>query len=227
MERMKILFSILERGRGKSYLEFLKGKQIHFHFQTVGVGTAPSEMMDIFGLGTNDKDILISLATESTVNGFLQEFGQSFSGVSGYRGLTMVTSLSAINRITAEIVTRMSADTVEKGDTAMTKKESKNQESKYSLLLISVNQGYTDRVMQTARQAGATGGTVIRARLANAELIEPFVDSPMEEEREIITILVSDKICSSIMNQVNAEFGMNTEARGTLCAIPVEKAFKI
>lgn len=222
MEQMKILLSILERGKGKAYLEFLKKKNVFFHFQTVGVGTAPTEMMDIFGLGTNDKDILISFANETTVNGFLNEFGQSFGGVSGYRGLTMITSLSAVNRITAEIVNRMSAESIEKGDNTMQKNE-----NKYSLILISVNQGYTDRVMQTARQAGATGGTVIRARQADAELLEQFTDSPMTEERDIITILVSDKVCAPIMEQVNAQFGMNTAARGTLCSIPVEKAFKI
>ena len=222
MERMKILLSILERGKGKSYLEFLKIKNILLHFQTVGVGTAPSEMMDIFGLGTNDKDILISLATEGATNGFLNEFGQSFGGVSGYRGLTMVTSLGAVNRITAEIVTRITPENIEKGETTMQKSD-----NKYSLILICVNQGYTDRVMQTAKAAGATGGTVIRARLADAALLEQFVDNSIEEERDIISILVPNTICAPIMEQVNEQFGMNTEARGTLCAVPIEKAFKI
>lgn len=222
MERMKVLLSILERGKGKAYLEFLKRKNILLHFQTVGVGTAPSEMMDIFGLGTNDKDVLISLSTESAMDGFLNEFGQSFGGVSGYKGLTMVTSLSAVNRITAEIVNRITPETTDKGESAMQKND-----NKYSLILICVNQGYTDRVMQTAKQAGATGGTVIRARLADAALLEQFVDSPIEEERDIISILVPNTICAPIMEQVNEQFGMNTEARGTLCALPIEKAFKI
>ena len=185
-------------------------------------GTAPSEMMDIFGLGTNDKDILISLATEGATNGFLNEFGQSFGGVSGYRGLTMVTSLGAVNRITAEIVTRITPENIEKGETTMQKSD-----NKYSLILICVNQGYTDRVMQTAKAAGATGGTVIRARLADAALLEQFVDNSIEEERDIISILVPNTICAPIMEQVNEQFGMNTEARGTFCAVPIEKAFKI
>lgn len=223
---MKILLTILERGKGKAYLDFLKQKNILFHFQTVGIGTAPSEMMDIFGLGTNDKDILISLAGEGTMNGLLNEFGQSFGGVSGYRGLTMVTSLTAVNRITAEIVNRMAAEPSEKGTEKGEEMMQKN-DNKYSLALICVNQGYTDRVMQTAKQAGATGGTVIRARLADGSLLEQFVDSAVEEERDIISILVPNTICANLLEQVNAQFGMNTDARGTVCAVPIEKAFKI
>ena len=45
------------------------------NFQNVGLGTAPTEMMDIFGLGTKEKDIVISLATENTVKDMMAEFG--------------------------------------------------------------------------------------------------------------------------------------------------------
>ena len=44
-------------------------------------------------------------------------------------------------------------------------------EFKYSLVLIAVNRGFTDSVMQTAKKAGATGGTVIKARHAEAEIV--------------------------------------------------------
>ena len=98
---------------------------------------------------------------------------------------------------------------------------------KHRLVLISVNQGYTDEVMQVAKQAGATGGTVIRGRLADAEKLEQFLEGKMEQEKDIIAILVPDSICGEIMENVNEAFGMNTPAQGIVCAAPVEKAFKI
>ena len=42
-------------------------------------------------------------------------------------------------------------------------------ESKLSLILITVNQGYTDDVMNPAKKPGATGSTVVHARWAGAE----------------------------------------------------------
>ena len=54
-----ILLSIVERDKGKKLIKELENLNIKVNLQSVGLGTAPTEMMDIFGLGTNDKDIII------------------------------------------------------------------------------------------------------------------------------------------------------------------------
>ena len=48
--------------------------------------------------------------------------------------------------------------------------ETKELLAKMGLILVSVNQGYTDAVMETAKASGAMGGTVLRARLVDAGL---------------------------------------------------------
>jgi hypothetical protein len=58
--RIMLIFSIITRGKAKKYMENLQNNGMGFNIQTNGIGTAPSEMMDIFGLGTNDKDIVIT-----------------------------------------------------------------------------------------------------------------------------------------------------------------------
>ena len=100
-------------------------------------------------------------------------------------------------------------------------------EVKYNLIFISVNQGYSETVMKTAKKAGATGGTVMRGRLAGSELLEGYDETEVTEEREIISILAPVSVCKEIMENVNAEFGLSSKAKGTVFALPVEKAFKI
>ena len=63
-------------------------------------------------------------------------------------------------------------------------------EHRHSLILIAVNQGYTDSVMKTARKAGATGGTVIKARLAEAQEIEAYANTMLNEEKEIFCLVL-------------------------------------
>ena len=46
MNKVKVLLSIIERGKGKEYIENLKAQNVKFNLQTVGHGTAPSEMKD-------------------------------------------------------------------------------------------------------------------------------------------------------------------------------------
>ena len=47
------------------------------------------------------------------------------------------------------------------------------------------------------------------------------------EEKEIILILAPASSAGEIMNEVNREHGLKTEAKGIVCAVPVEHALKI
>ena len=106
--RIIMLFSIITRGKARKYMSLLEANGIGFHFQTTAVGTAPSEMMDIFGLGSNDKDIVISLAPERVVAAYVQALSRGLNGNFEYGGLMLCVKLSAISRIGSEMVNRAS-----------------------------------------------------------------------------------------------------------------------
>jgi len=179
-------------------------------------------MMDIFGLGSNDKDIIFSYASERAVEDYLLENEKSIGASFRYRGLAMVLSFSAISRVVSRLISGNTSETNEKGAETVEKSE-----QKHSLILITLNHGYVDEVMEEAKKYGATGGTVIKARLADAESAEKLVGVDIAEEKEIVTILAPNSICGSIMENVNKKFGMRTDAKGVICSLPVDKAFKI
>ena len=224
LKRIVMLFSIIARGKAKRYMDALRNKGIEFHIQTTAVGTAPSEMMDIFGLGTNDKDIVVSLASEQLVDSYVTELTKNIGTNAGYGGLMMCFDLSAINRLTAELVMRANRGNSE---TEGEKKVKEANTNKHQLILITVNQGYTDAVMQTARKAGAMGGTVLRARLAGTERFEHFGSMVEQEEKEIVAILSPCGVAAEIMEEVNRAHGLKSEACGMIMALPVDKAYKI
>lgn len=216
-----ILLSIVERDKGKKLIKELEKINIRMNFQSVGFGTAPTEMMDIFGLGTNDKDIIISLGTENAVKNMMATFGTTFSSHSKYGGLMIILEVSAASRILTEILDFNNDKNTEKGDGAMKNEHHNN------LIVISVNEGYSDNVMQIARKAGATGGTVIKGRLAEVEQFAEMGKAELDGEREILCILAPQKTSRQIMIDVNKEFGLTSEANGIVFAIPTEKAYKI
>ena len=220
-KRPMILLSIVERDKGKKLIKELENINIKVNFQTVGFGTAPTEMMDIFGLGSNDKDIVISLGSEDAVKPMMANFGTIFASHSKYGGLMIVLKITAANRILTEILSRNSDKNLEKGNGAMKNEHHNN------LILISVNDGYSDDVMQIARKAGATGGTVIKGRLADIEQFADIVKKEVDGEREILCILAPLKTSAQIMEDVNEKFGLTSEANGIIVSIPTEKAYKI
>ena len=103
-KRPMILLSIVERDKGKKLIKELEDINVKINFQTVGFGTAPTEMMDIFGIGTNDKDIIISLGNKDIVENMMANFGTIFSSHSKYGGLMIIVKVSAANRILTEVL---------------------------------------------------------------------------------------------------------------------------
>lgn len=221
MERIKILAAITERGFGRELVEWMSKRGVGCQFRCRGQGTASSEMMDILGLGSSEKDIVISLGKQSAIEGVARELTDSMAVSRRWRGIMMLFSPNAVSNLAATILAMQETVLSKEGDEPM------KNEHKHSLVLIAVNQGYTDMVMQAARQAGATGGTIIKARLASDEAAEQFRGFNLQSEKEIVAILAADSIKEQVMNAVNSEYGMKTEAQGIVFSLPVDKAFKI
>lgn len=219
-ERMMLLLTITRRGEGTEIINTLTSHGVAWHFRAVGQGTASSEMMDILGIGSRDKDIVISLAAKRAAEQFAAEL-ESDPTRRGGHGIMMIFSLSAINNLTAVLAARAAKDiSVQEADKAM------KNEYKHSLVLIAVNRGCADDVMQVARGAGATGGTVIKANLADNDAGE-LLGVSLEEERDIVAIMVPDTIRDRLMEDINRELGMRTNAQAILCSVGVEKAMRI
>ncbi|MBO5339292.1 MAG: hypothetical protein J6A96_06290 [Clostridia bacterium] len=219
--RIVMILSIIRRGKSSQYIKTLNENDVVLHYQCVGEGTAPSEMLDILGLGSSEKDIMISFATQSTANRIATNLNKNLGTTLGYQGLFMIIPTNAFSRISAEIIKKNSNDYL-KGDG-----DKMSSEYKYSLILISVNRGYTDAVMQTAKFAGATGGTIIKARLAEADIVAAYANTILNEEKEIVAILAPDSVRNQILESVNSEFGLKSEAQGVVLSVPVDKVFKI
>lgn len=220
-KRPMVLLSIVELDKGQKLVKELKKINVRINFQSVGLGTAPTEMMDIFGLGTKDKDIIISIASESTVSDMVANFGETFESHSKYGGLMIILKASAANRILTEVISFNNGKYDAKGSGNMKNEHHNN------LIIISVNEGFSEDVMHVARKAGATGGTVIKGRLADFEQFAELGNSEMDGEREMLFILAPMKTSHQIMEEVNKEFGIKSDANGIIFAIPTEKAYKI
>lgn len=221
-DKIYILFSITERGKAKQLISFLDMHNIKLHLQFVGVGTALSDMRDILGLDSIDKDMIVSYGRYSDVASLSVELSDTFSDRGRFGGLMMIVPSNATSKLLSAVISHNNRETVKKES----KKMSANSHD-FSLILIAVNQGYSDEVMQSAKLSGATGGTVFRARMDGTEILEQAIGADIISEKEIIAILASDNNRNKILEDINNNFGIRSKANGIICALPVEKAFKI
>ena len=110
--------------------------------------------------------------------------------------------------------------------TRLTEKESENMPqptNKNCLILVTVNQGYTDVVMDTARRHGARGGTIIRGRGVGEEAFEELQGVSRQAEKEIIAIVVPRELRRPIMESINREHGLQSEAGALVFSLGIDQ----
>jgi hypothetical protein len=77
--------------------------------------------------------------------------------------------------------------------------------------------------MDAAKEFGARGGTVIRARgTANAEA-EKLFHIAIQPEKEIVMILVDSKIKNDILHALYRAVGLKTPGQGIAFSLPVDE----
>lgn len=220
-ERSKLIITIVDRGFGKKIVDLYTRRNIVCHCQCAGHGTATSDIMDVLGLGITEKDIIFSLGTKRVVESFLYELKNDLRNYIESKGIVMSIPLTGIGNLIGSFISEVSGNQVNE------ERKVEKMDSNSSLIMITVNQGYTDEVMSVAKKAGAMGGTVLRARWSDSGMIKSFYGISMQQEKEMILILAGNDIRNEIMQSVNAAYGLTTEAQATVLCIAVDRVFKL
>lgn len=214
LKRLVMIVSIIERGNGNKLIKLYDQEQVFTHMRCEVTGTATSEIMDILGLGGSEKDIILSFAPAGTALNLLEKLKDDLHDLCPGRGIAFMVAMEAVTNLLAASIgarTKLEKD-----------REYEDMQEKNSLIMITVNQGFTDEVMSTAKEAGARGGTVVRGRWVMMDEIEQMKGLTLREEKEIILIVVPREIRNSVMEAVNTHHGLQSEAGAVICSLGVE-----
>ena len=95
-------------------------------------------------------------------------------------------------------------------------------EKKCDLIVVIVNNGFSELVMQAAKEKGATGGTVIHGRGTGTDEAEKFFGITITPEKEMVLILVESSLKADIMKEVCKRAGLSTPGHGISFSLPVD-----
>ncbi|MDR1247840.1 MAG: hypothetical protein LBK63_00920, partial [Treponema sp.] len=135
-------------------------------------------------------------------------------------GIAFVLPLSGINQPILQVF----KESIEKNFNISLGMEAEkmNSETKFDLIISVVNQGYSDEFMAVAREAGASGGTVVNARGMAHQGPVKFFGISVQDEKEIIAILSARERKAPIMQAVSQAFGISSQAAGIIFSLPVD-----
>lgn len=92
----------------------------------------------------------------------------------------------------------------------------------HECILCIVNTGFSDAVMDAAREFGARGGTVLHARGTANKEAEKIFQISIQPEKEIVMILVPTEIKDDILHALYKAVGLQTPGQGIAFSLPVD-----
>ena len=92
----------------------------------------------------------------------------------------------------------------------------------HELILCIVNEGFSEIVMDTAREVGARGGTIIHARGTANKEAEKFFKITVQPEKEVVLIVVKTAIKDAVLHALYKSVGLGTPGQGVAFSMPVD-----
>jgi nitrogen regulatory protein PII len=217
---LKFLVFIIDWSKIKVVSSVFETEQVRFNFITKARGTASSEILDLLGIGSSEKAVVICIEQEIMIPLLLKEVRKKLGFHNAGAGIAFTVPLSSVHQPVLQILKDADANNPKLKN--LKESEKVSNEVKHDLIVSIINQGYSDEFMTAAREAGAAGGTVINARgLANQGPIK-FFGVSVQDEKEIILIVTNRDRKTAIMQAVSQSYGINSEAAGVIFSLPVD-----
>ncbi|MBQ7434787.1 MAG: hypothetical protein IJV51_03180 [Oscillospiraceae bacterium] len=174
-------------------------------------GTAGSEILKRFGLASTEKRIVMTVATGAQQRMIFQMARKLlYLDIPGNGILAAIPIKAVAGRQTLSYLT----DSEITGGTP-------SMDFEYELIVVVINAGYADAVMDAAREAGAGGGTVLHAKGTGSMRGEKFYNMRFADEKDMVYIVAHKSEKAAVMKAVNQKAGPDSEARGICFSLPI------
>lgn len=222
---LKLLTIIADWEQTSKINAIFKGFPLHFCYLTKAEGTASSDILDMFGLDRTDKALALCVASQPIAQALLKKASDTFLLKKKGTGIAFTVPLSGMSmhimKMLNEEAREKLLDHIKKVESEV---ETMKSETSLTLIMSVINRGYSEDLMEAAKSAGASGGTVIHARWIGPGEQMNFLGMPIQAEKEIVFILADRAKKIEIMKSINHKCGSVSEAQSVTIALPVDSA---
>lgn len=205
------VIAITDRDRGESMSALYRGAGLHMILAMLGRGTATSEHLSVYGLDATEKVVISAVASGEEAAQLLKAAKRKlFIDIPGNGVMLTVPLKSVAGGKTLAYLT----DSQKIGGKP-------SMEFTHELIIVILNEGYADFVMDAARAAGAGGGTVLHAKGTGSRRAEKFFGVSLAEEKDLIYIVAHSDEKAAIMRAISEKAGPGTKAGAICFSLPI------
>jgi nitrogen regulatory protein PII len=214
MPIFELIYVVVNYGMGSRILR--KAKEYGISGETIflGKGTVNNSLLNFLSLYDERKEIVLLGTDNHTADHALVELNKEFQFEKPNHGIVFTTSA-------CEII----------GSRCY--KSEENEEGRgvnklmYQNIIIIVNRGKAEEVIEAAKAAGSKGGTIINARGSGVNETSKLFNMDIEPEKEIVIILSKEDITEAIVTSIREKLEIDKPGNGIVFIQNINKAYGV
>lgn len=220
MKGIKYFIIITQREFTEKYLDAFSQVGIKVTTKELVNGTASKSALNLLGLEKTEMIMFKGMTTDESrqkLNELLIDDLKIYNAGNGIAIYLPVDGLGGTSTKNALL-----------GEVPLQNKEKEMSEnlSKNVLIITIVDKGNTELVMDSAKEKGATGGTVSKAQGTGVEMAK-FFGMTISQEKEMVYIVAKREQRDDIMYAIMEKTGAKTEAHGICFSLPIDSVVGI
>ena len=205
------VIAITDHDRGEAMNALYRAAGLRGILSMPGRGTATSEHLAIYGLDATEKYVISAVGNRSEVEGLIKSAKRKlFIDIPGNGVMLTVPLKSVAGGKTLAYLT----DEQKTGGAP-------RMDFEHELIIVILNEGHSDYVMDAARAAGAGGGTVLHAKGTGGTRGEKFFSVSLADEKDMIYIIAHKDEKAAIMRSINEQAGPGSKAGAICFSLPI------
>ena len=205
------VIAITDHERGEAMNTLYRAAGLRGILSMPGRGTATSEHLAIYGLDATEKYVISGVGNGDEAEGLIKSAKRKlFIDIPGNGVMLTVPLKSVAGGKTLAYLT----DEQKSGGAP-------RMDFEHELIIVILNEGYSDFVMDAARAAGAGGGTVLHAKGPGGTRGEKFFSVSLADEKDMIYIIAHKDEKAAIMRSINEQAGPGSRAGAICFSLPI------
>ena len=209
-----LMVTVAGRDRIPDFITLYRDKGLDVHFLSLGHGTATEHYLRYLALDETEKMVCLSVVTGRKWLEVKKAMSVRLRIEAPGVGIAFVAPLAAFGGKRELMFLTDGQDYVKGEETAL-------KGTEQELLIAVGNQGYSEMIMDAAREAGARGGTVIHARGTGQEKAERFLGISLASEKDLVLIVTAAEKKTDMMQRIIRQAGPGTQAGAIVFSVPV------
>lgn len=218
----QMLILIIEFKLTNRAIQLFKQENVPVQYQFQANGTATSEIMAMLGFGNVGKTVFLSMMPKYFALEIMNKLKEDLKIGNSNSGIVFTVPLSSGSSRLIKMIGTINKEKIQIPLINVEKDVRDMFECKYALILVIINQGFSEDVMNAARPSGAAGGTVFHSRRLISEDAMKLWGINVHQQREIVAIVAEEENKMKIMQAIGEKCGVHSEAEGILLSIPVD-----